>query len=126
MLIEWNGSLEIGNKLPAMAASIPSAFAGSFVPAASYLHGGLEGSPEQRDSIRKLYAEAHAAGLAEGQRRTKVQEIALESSRQLVREAEAKLAASEHDKEVLQGEAVMYCDRAIRAEAKLAALTGKS
>ncbi len=49
------GLLEIGNKLPAMAASIPSAFAGSFVPAASYLHGGLEGTPEQRDSIRKLY-----------------------------------------------------------------------
>ncbi len=49
------GLLDIGNKLPSMAASIPSAFAGSFVPAASYLHGGLEGSSEQRDTIRKLY-----------------------------------------------------------------------
>ena len=49
------GLLEIGNKLPAMAASIPSAFAGSFVPAASYVQGGLEGSADQRDSIRKLY-----------------------------------------------------------------------
>lgn len=49
------GLLDIGNKLPSMAASLPSAFAGSFIPAASYLHGGLEGSEEQRDAIRKLY-----------------------------------------------------------------------
>jgi O-antigen/teichoic acid export membrane protein len=49
------GLLDIGNKLPSMAASLPSAFAGSFVPAASYLHGGLEGSEEQREAIRKLY-----------------------------------------------------------------------
>ena len=49
------GLLDIANKLPSMGASIPSAFASSFVPAASYLQGGLEGSQEQRDSIRKLY-----------------------------------------------------------------------
>ncbi len=49
------GLLDIGKKLPAMAASIPSAFASSLIPAASYLHGGLEGTPEQRESIRKLY-----------------------------------------------------------------------
>ncbi len=49
------GLLDIGNKLPSMAASLPSAFAGSFVPAASYLQGGLEGSQEQREAIRKLY-----------------------------------------------------------------------
>ncbi len=49
------GLLDIANKLPSMAASLPSAFAGSFVPAASYLQGGLEGSEDQRDAIRKLY-----------------------------------------------------------------------
>jgi len=49
------GLLDVGNKMPSMAASIPLAFASSFVPAASYLHGGLSGTPEQRDSIRKLY-----------------------------------------------------------------------
>ncbi len=49
------GLLDIGNKLPSMAASLPSAFAGSFIPAASYLQGGLAGSEEQREAIRKLY-----------------------------------------------------------------------
>ncbi len=49
------GLLDIGKKLPAMAASIPSAFASSLIPAASYLHGGLEGTPEQRESVQKLY-----------------------------------------------------------------------
>jgi O-antigen/teichoic acid export membrane protein len=49
------GLLDIANKLPSMAASIPSAFASSFVPAASYLQGGLEGSEGQRDALRKLY-----------------------------------------------------------------------
>lgn len=49
------GLLDIGNKLPSMAASLPSAFAGSFIPAASYLHGGVEGSDDQREAIRKLY-----------------------------------------------------------------------
>jgi O-antigen/teichoic acid export membrane protein len=49
------GLLDLGNKMPSMAASIPLAFASSFVPAASYLQGGLSGSAEQRDAIRKLY-----------------------------------------------------------------------
>ena len=49
------GLLDIGKKLPSMAASLPSAFASSLVPAASYLHGGLEGTPEQRESVQKLY-----------------------------------------------------------------------
>jgi O-antigen/teichoic acid export membrane protein len=49
------GLLDIANKLPSMAASLPSAFASSFVPAASYLHGGLEGSDGQREALRKLY-----------------------------------------------------------------------
>ncbi len=49
------GLLDIANKLPSMAASLPSAFASSFVPAASYLFGGLEGSAGQREAIQKLY-----------------------------------------------------------------------
>ena len=53
--LQATGLLEISEKLPAMASSVPSAFSSSFIPAASYLHGGLSGSPEQKDSIRKLY-----------------------------------------------------------------------
>jgi O-antigen/teichoic acid export membrane protein len=49
------GLLDIGNKMPSMGSQIPLSFAASFVPAASYLHGGLSGTPEQRASIRKLY-----------------------------------------------------------------------
>ncbi len=49
------GLLDIGKKLPGMAGSVPIAFASSFTPAASYLHGGLEGSPDQRDAVRRLY-----------------------------------------------------------------------
>jgi O-antigen/teichoic acid export membrane protein len=49
------GLLDIGKKLPAMAASVPSAFATAFMPAASYLHGGLEDSAEGRAAIAKLY-----------------------------------------------------------------------
>jgi O-antigen/teichoic acid export membrane protein len=49
------GLLDIGKKLPGMAGSVPIAFASSFTPAASYLHGGLQGSDDQRDSVRKLY-----------------------------------------------------------------------
>ena len=49
------GLLDIGKKLPAMAASVPSAFATAFMPAASYLHGGLEGTEEGRDAMAKLY-----------------------------------------------------------------------
>jgi O-antigen/teichoic acid export membrane protein len=49
------GLLDIGKKLPAMAGSIPIAFASSFTPAASYLHGGLKDSPEQAEAVRKLY-----------------------------------------------------------------------
>lgn len=49
------GLLDISQKLPTMAAAVPTTFASAFLPAASYLHGGLEGAPEQRESIRKLY-----------------------------------------------------------------------
>jgi O-antigen/teichoic acid export membrane protein len=47
--------LDISQKLPTMGATVPSAFATAFLPAASYLHGGLEGTPEQRESVQKLY-----------------------------------------------------------------------
>lgn len=53
--LEAAGLLDIGKKLPSMAASIPSAFASSLVPAASYLYGGLDGSSEAREALRKLY-----------------------------------------------------------------------
>jgi O-antigen/teichoic acid export membrane protein len=49
------GLLDIGKKLPSMAGSVPLAFASSFTPAASYLHGGMEGSAGQQDAVRKLY-----------------------------------------------------------------------
>lgn len=53
--LEAAGLLDVGKKLPAMAASIPSAFAASLVPAASYLQGGLRGDARQREAIEKLY-----------------------------------------------------------------------
>lgn len=53
--LEATGLLDISQKLPTMGATIPGSFASAFLPAASYLHGGLDGSEEQRDSIRKLY-----------------------------------------------------------------------
>jgi O-antigen/teichoic acid export membrane protein len=49
------GLLEIGKKLPSMAGSVPIAFTSSFTPAASYVHGGLESSPQQTDTVRRLY-----------------------------------------------------------------------
>jgi O-antigen/teichoic acid export membrane protein len=49
------GLMDVGNKMPSMAASIPLSFASAFVPAASYLQGGLNGTSEQREAIRKLY-----------------------------------------------------------------------
>jgi O-antigen/teichoic acid export membrane protein len=53
--LQATGLLEISEKLPNMAASLPLGFASAFIPASSYLHGGLSGTPEQRESIRKLY-----------------------------------------------------------------------
>jgi O-antigen/teichoic acid export membrane protein len=53
--LEATGLLDIGQKLPSMAASVPSAFAGAFIPAASYLQGGLEGSENEQATVRKLY-----------------------------------------------------------------------
>ena len=49
------GLLDIGKKLPGMAGSVPIAFASSLTPAASYLHGGLEGSEGQDDALSRLY-----------------------------------------------------------------------
>ncbi|MBL8150874.1 MAG: hypothetical protein JNN15_13190 [Blastocatellia bacterium] len=46
--------IDIGKKLPAMAASIPSAFASSLIPASSYLQGGLKGD-QQREAQQQLY-----------------------------------------------------------------------
>ncbi|MDZ4799405.1 MAG: hypothetical protein SGI92_14675 [Bryobacteraceae bacterium] len=49
------GLLDIGQKLPSMASSVPSAFANAFTPAASYLRGGLDGTPAERETIHKLF-----------------------------------------------------------------------
>jgi O-antigen/teichoic acid export membrane protein len=53
--LEAVGLLDIGDKLPNMAGSIPSAFANSFLPAAAYLQGGLAGTSQGRETIAKLY-----------------------------------------------------------------------
>lgn len=52
--LEASGLLDIGKKLPSMAASIPSAFAGSLVPASSYLQAGLKGQSQHAEAVRKL------------------------------------------------------------------------
>jgi O-antigen/teichoic acid export membrane protein len=50
------GLLDISDKLPQMASSIPFAFAGAFLPAASYLNGGIAGTAkERREAVVKLY-----------------------------------------------------------------------
>jgi O-antigen/teichoic acid export membrane protein len=49
------GLLDIGQKLPSMASSVPSAFATAFTPAASYLRGGLDGTPAERETLHKLF-----------------------------------------------------------------------
>ena len=50
------GLLDLSDKLPQMASSIPTAFAGAFLPAASYLNGGLAGTAaERRAAVIKLY-----------------------------------------------------------------------
>ncbi len=53
--LQATGLLEISEKLPNMAGSVPMGFASALIPAASYLNAGLDGSPEQQDSLRKLY-----------------------------------------------------------------------
>lgn len=53
--IEAAGLLDIGKKMPATAISIPSAFASSFVPAASHLHGGSLGEASGSTALRGLY-----------------------------------------------------------------------
>ncbi|WP_462322818.1 MATE family efflux transporter, partial [Halochromatium sp.] len=49
------GLVDIAKKLPGMAGTIPSVFAGAFVPAASYMHGGLEHDPSGRAKLTQLY-----------------------------------------------------------------------
>jgi O-antigen/teichoic acid export membrane protein len=49
------GLLDISDKLPGMANTIPTAFATSFMPAASNLYQGLAGNPHQSELIAKLY-----------------------------------------------------------------------
>jgi O-antigen/teichoic acid export membrane protein len=49
------GLVDIAKKLPGMAGTIPSVFAAAFVPAASYLHGGLEHDPSGRAKLAQLY-----------------------------------------------------------------------
>jgi O-antigen/teichoic acid export membrane protein len=50
------GLLDLSDKLPQMASSIPFAFAGAFLPAASYLNGADSGTAqERREVIVKLY-----------------------------------------------------------------------
>jgi len=49
------GLVDIAKKLPGMAGTIPSVFATAFIPAASYMHGGLENDPNGRASLSKLY-----------------------------------------------------------------------
>jgi O-antigen/teichoic acid export membrane protein len=54
--LEATGLLEISQKLPNMASSLPLAFSSAFLPASSYLHGGGEtGDRETGEAIRKLY-----------------------------------------------------------------------
>lgn len=53
--LEASGLLDIGKKLPGMAASIPNAFTSSLVPAASYLQGALQGTAESRAPLQKLF-----------------------------------------------------------------------
>jgi len=53
--IQGTGLLEISEKLPNMGCALPFGFVNSFIPAASYLHGGLSGNQEQREAVRKLY-----------------------------------------------------------------------
>ena len=49
------GLVDIAKKLPGMAGTIPSVFAAAFVPAASYLQGGLENDPNGRVKVAQLY-----------------------------------------------------------------------
>jgi O-antigen/teichoic acid export membrane protein len=47
--------LEISQKLPTMGATVPLAFNSAFMPAASYLQGGIEEREQQEGKIRELY-----------------------------------------------------------------------
>jgi O-antigen/teichoic acid export membrane protein len=49
------GLLEIGTKLPTMAVLLPASFSTAFLPAASYLSGGINCIKERASTISQLY-----------------------------------------------------------------------
>jgi len=49
------GLLEIGTKLPTMAVLLPNSFSTAFLPAASYLSGGINCMKERSSTISQLY-----------------------------------------------------------------------
>jgi O-antigen/teichoic acid export membrane protein len=49
------GLLDIGAKLPGMSGLISGAFVSAYLPAASYLHSGLDGSAKRDEALRQLY-----------------------------------------------------------------------
>jgi len=49
------GLLDISDKLPGMAATIPTALATSLFPAAAYLQGGFVNTPREHEVILRLY-----------------------------------------------------------------------
>jgi O-antigen/teichoic acid export membrane protein len=49
------GILDLSDKLPTMANTIPGAFASSLMPAASNIHSELAGKPHQAELLAKLY-----------------------------------------------------------------------
>ena len=53
--LEATGLLELSQKLPNMASSLPLAFSSAFLPAASYLHGSSDEKSKASEAIRKLY-----------------------------------------------------------------------
>lgn len=65
--LQATGLLDISNKLPGMAASVPSAFLTSFLPAASHMHGGLEDESTKKSAARDFYVRgARHMNLASG------------------------------------------------------------
>ncbi len=49
------GLLDISQKIPTIGATVPTSFASAFLPAASYLHGGLDENGSRKETLRQLY-----------------------------------------------------------------------
>jgi O-antigen/teichoic acid export membrane protein len=49
------GLLDIAGKLPRMSDMLPAAFVAAYLPAASYLQGGLGGGAKGQEALRQLY-----------------------------------------------------------------------